>query len=146
MNKLFQLTIISSAILSILFAANQASAKNVGLIECAGIQETGRPTMKYPIQSASLQKSGDAYKLMMTIKGWKSTGSVGGTLVVYRVGRNLKIYGIEYYSDRDTKSDTVLSIDRNGKFGYGTMPSSRSVCSAKGTLNFGQGVKQIIFR
>jgi hypothetical protein len=143
MNKLIQLTIISSAILSLLFLANEGSAKNVGLIQCSGIQENGRSPMKYPIQSASLEKSGNAYKLIMTVKGWKSNGV---NRVFYPVGSDLKIYGIEYYGDRDTKSDTALSIERNGKFGFTTLPSSRAICNTKGTLTFGNGVKRMIFK
>jgi hypothetical protein len=146
MNRLFQLTIISSAIASLLFFANETSAKNVGLIQCSGIQDNGRPPMKYPIQQATLEKSGNSYKLIMTVKGWGNKGSIGGDRVAYPVARDLKIYGIEYYGNSDTKSDTVLSIERNGKFGFTTLPSSRAICLAKGTLNFGQGVKRMLFK
>jgi hypothetical protein len=78
------------------------------------------------------------------VKGWKSKGSVGGDRVVYPVAPDLKVYEVDYHNDG--KTDTQLSIGKNGKFEYSALPSSRSICITKGTLTFGQGVKRKLFK
>ncbi|TBR57652.1 hypothetical protein B4U84_16855 [Westiellopsis prolifica IICB1] len=117
--------------------------KNVGVIECSGIQEGG-PIRKYTIQSATLENAKDGFRLTLTVKGWKSQGWVSGDRVVYRVARDLKVYDVDYHNDGQT--DTTLGIKTNGEFEYTAMPTSRSICLTKGTLTFGTGVKQTLFR
>ncbi|RAM53276.1 MAG: hypothetical protein C6Y22_01670 [Hapalosiphonaceae cyanobacterium JJU2] len=124
-------------------ALAQTRRENVGVIECSGIQEGG-PIRKYTIQSATLENAKDGFRLILTVKGWKSQGWVSGDRVVYPVARDLKVYDVDYHSDGLT--DTTLDIKKNGQFEYVAMPSSRSICLTKGTLTFGTGVKQKLFR
>lgn len=123
--------------------AQARKQKNVGVIYCSGIQ-AGSPERKYNIQSATLENAKNGYRLILTVKGWRSQGWVSGDRVVYPVAPDLKVYNVDYHSDGQT--DTTLEIDKNGKFAYFAMPSSRSICTTKGTLTFGKGVKQKLFR
>jgi hypothetical protein len=142
-NQLTYSIVISSAIASLLLTPSQVLAKNVGVIECSGIQE-GSPQRKYNIQSAALENAKNGFTLILTVKGWKSKGWVSGDRVVYPVAPDLKVYDVDYHNDGQT--DTTLDIKRSGQFKYVAMPSSRSICLTKGTLTFGNGVKQKLFR
>jgi len=120
----------------------QIRSKNAGMIECSRIQGNS-PTRKYKIQSATLKNARDGYRLILTVKGWNPQGLGSGNRVVYRVDPNLQIYGVSYHSDG--QPDTKLELQRNGKFKYSGMPTSRSICITEGNLTFGEGVKQKLF-
>jgi hypothetical protein len=123
--------------------AQARKQKNVGVIHCSGIQE-GMQKRAYNIQSATLENAKNGFTLIMTVKGWQSTGWVSGDHVVYQVTSDLKIPKIDYYSDG--LPNESLRIEKNGKFSYDAMITSRSHCGGEGTLNFGKGVKQKLFR
>ena len=120
----------------------QMRSKNAGMIECGPIQGNS-PTRKYKIQNATLKNARDGYRLILTVKGWNPQGLGSGNRVVYRVDPNLQIYGVTYHNDG--QPDTKLELQRNGKFKYSGMPTSRSICITKGTLTFGEGVEQKLF-
>jgi hypothetical protein len=104
-----------------------------GFTECRSISRndnTGRS--KKAFRSAKLENDGHGYVLNF---------NTGGRV---KIRSNLTVIG-SYYTD-EPSIDSKIVIQPNGKFEYDHFSTSRRICTVKGSLTFGRGVKQKLFR
>ncbi len=119
---------------------NSAFAKNVGSINCSSISRGDKKfDSKLIIQNANLSNSGEGFDLSLKIQG-------RGDTIRYKIGSDMIVQGTDYSSTGGGELNSKLTIDKSGAFSFTDMPRSQKICEVKGTLNFGQGVKQKIFR
>jgi hypothetical protein len=106
--------------------------KSSGFTQCQSISinnKTGRS--RYSFKSAKLENTASGYVLNF---------NTGGKV---QIRPNLTVVG-SYYTD-EPSIDSKIMIKPNGQFQYEHFSTSRIICTVKGTLTFGTGVKQKLF-
>jgi hypothetical protein len=137
MKKIFSVFI--SLILLQLNIADTVHAKSSGSINCSSISRSdSKYSKKLIIQEASLSIAEEGFNLSLKIQGRKDN-------IKYKVSSDMIVKGTDYSSNGGGELDSKLSVKKNGAFSFTDMPRSQQICTVKGTLIFGQGVKQKIF-
>jgi hypothetical protein len=109
---------------------------NVGQVECSAVSklDSSQNSQKKIVKATLLNNSGGSYVLKMRLAGRSDD-------IVEQVTSSLKVKNAIYAGQ-----DSDLDLQPNGKFSYTYMPRGSKVCQYKGTLTFGSGVKNSVFR